>query len=258
MLHCKTLVWILHQRKHKLSNYDKCDHALKHSLTPSSSFSPGGSLTGRGTGKDLNIRCCSHSPSKTNAPLIISHNAPCTRRPLWSMVMRKHRNRTDNYLNQGEEEKKVSLLVFCFYHLLYRPPYSLPHSLSLVALHLREASGFIYPSPGRPEDPCALSGCRVWASVWVLVVEKKSFGLPTSLSGPSQSSHPPLPLLPQAPDPSQMPWSMVSVVLHLNWKILNRFIQKLQHRQPPLRFRRVSWQMEKRDSVQRKQIWYFK
>lgn len=69
------------------------------------------------------------------------------------------------------------------------------------------------------------------AAVWVLVVVKeRSSSLPTSLSGPSQSSHQPQPLLCQAPGPSQMPWSMVSVAFHLNWKILNRFIQKLQQR----------------------------
>lgn len=38
-----------------------------------------------------------------------------------------------------------------------------PTSRGLVALLLWEASGFIYPSPGILEDPCALSGCRVWA-----------------------------------------------------------------------------------------------
>lgn len=41
-------------------------------------------------------------------------------------------------------KKVVSLVFFCFFTT---------HSLSLVALSLREASGFIYPKPGILEDP---------------------------------------------------------------------------------------------------------
>lgn len=90
------------------------------------------------------------------------------------------------------------------------------------------------------------------APEWLLivVVNERSSSLLTSLSGPSQSSHAPFPLLCQAPSPSQMPWSMVSVALHVNWKILNRFIQKLQWRQPALRFRGISWQRVKSVKLQ--------
>lgn len=54
-------------------------------------------------------------------------------------------------------------------------------------------------------------------SVWgLVVVQEKSLSLPAILSGPSQRSHPPLPLLRQAHGPSQMPRGMASVALHLN------------------------------------------
>lgn len=55
------------------------------------------------------------------------------------------------------------------------------------------------------------------ASVWLLVVvEERSLSPATSLSGPSQSSHPAHPLLHEALGPTQMPRSMVSVMFHLN------------------------------------------
>lgn len=157
------------------------------------------------------------------------------RRPLWSVVMRKRRNLTDNCLNQREKKKRGKPPLF-----LSLPPTSpalIPSawSLCICGKHLGSfiptQAGWRTPVPSRVAGPER-------ASVWVLVVvEERSSSLPASLSGPSQSSHPPLPLFHQAPGPSQMPLSMVNVALHLNWKILNRFIQKLQRRQPALRFR---------------------
>lgn len=176
------------------------------------SFSPGGSLAGRGTGKDLKICCCSHSPSKTNAPLIISHSAAlhgglCDQR-LWesagiwqttALVERRRRRR---------KKKKVSLLFLRFLHLLPAlptPSFHQPRSLCIGGQHL---GSFIPTQAGwRTPVPSRVAGSER-ASVWVLVVvEERRSRLPTRLSGPSQSSHPPFPclprpLLPQAPPPA--------------------------------------------------------
>lgn len=62
-------------------------------------------MTGRGTGKDLKIFFCSHSPSNTNAArLIISHNAPCTEAFVISGYEKAQES--DRQLPQPEEEKK--------------------------------------------------------------------------------------------------------------------------------------------------------
>lgn len=227
MLYSKTPVWILHQHEHKLNNYDKCDHAFKCSLNLFL-FQSRWQLDRKRNRKRLKYSLLLSFLFKDK--YAYDHFPQCSLHTDVSLISGYEKAQESNrQLPQpgGREKKRWASLFSVSTTYSTHPPHSLPHSLSLVALHLQEASGFIYPNPGRPEDPCALSGCRVWASVWVLVVEKKSFGLPTSLSGPSQNFDPPLPLLPQASDPSQMPWSMVSVALHLNWKILNRFIQKL-------------------------------
>lgn len=78
-------------------------------------------------------------------------------RPLWSAVMRKRRNLKDNCLNQAQKKNKNRKASSFSVSATYSPAL---FSLTVLALHLREASGFIYP---RLEDPCALSGCRVWA-----------------------------------------------------------------------------------------------
>lgn len=208
--------------------------SFSHSLLLS--LCPGGSLTGRGTGKDLKICCCSHSPSNAKMPPRSFPTVLHALRPLWSVVMRKPRNLTDNCFNhrerEREREKRGKPPLFPF--LPPTPPPSLPQPgrsafAGSIWVHLS-------PNPGRLEDPCALSGCRVRAgfSVGPCCCERVRGGLPTSLSGPSQSSHPPSPLPPQAHRPSQMPLSMVSVAFHQKWKILNRFIQKLQRRQARL------------------------
>lgn len=148
----------------------------------------------------------------------------------------------------GEEVKKKQKTEKGLLFFSYKPT-----SRGLVALLLWEASGFIYPSQAslRTPVPSQVAGSER-APEWLLivVVKERSSSLLTSLSGPSQSSHAPFPLLCQAPSPSQMPRSMVSVALHVNWKILNRFIQKLQWRQPALRFRGISWQRVKSVKLQ--------
>lgn len=174
--------------------------SLSHSLTPSS-FSPGGSLTGRGTGKDLKICCCSHSPSKTNGPLIISHNAPRTEASvICGYEKAQESDRQPPQLWGDEVKKKKQRKVFFFFYK--------PTSRGLVALLLWEASGFIYPSQAslRTPVPSQVAGSER-APEWLLivVVKERSSSLLTSLSGPSQSSHAPFPLLCQAPSPSQMP-----------------------------------------------------
>lgn len=112
----------------------------------------------------------------------------------------------------GEEVKKNKTEKVFFFS--YKPT-----SRGLVALLLWEASGFIYPSQAslRTPVPSQVAGSER-APEWLLivVVKERSSSLLTSLSGPSQSSHAPFPLLCQAPSPSQMPRSMVSVALHVN------------------------------------------
>lgn len=95
-------------------------------MRPSFSHSPGGSLTGRGTGKDLKICCCSHSPSKTNAPLIISHNAPCTEASVISGYEKAQES--DRFPQPGaEEEKKKEVKPPLFLSLQPTPPpFSIP------------------------------------------------------------------------------------------------------------------------------------
>lgn len=89
----------------------------------------------------------------------------------------------------GGREKKAEEGPLFFYS---------PH---LVALPLWEASGFIYPSQAslRTPLPSQVAGSK-HAPEWVLivVVKERSLSLLTSLSGPSQSTHPPYPLLYQA------------------------------------------------------------
>lgn len=148
------------------------------------------------------------------------------------------------------EEKKLSL--FCFYHLF---PHL--HSLSRVTLHLRETSGSIYPKPSRLEDPCALSGCRAWAcfSVGPCCCGRARACPLACLDHLKALIHPfPCTTSPLLPLSSQMPSSMVNVALHLKWKILNRFIQKLQQRQPTLRLRRVSNRKESKNAEEAKLV----
>lgn len=183
---------------------------------------------------------------KKNGPLIISHNAPRTEASVICGYEKAQESDRQPPQPWGEEvKKKKQRKVFFFFYK--------PTSRGLVALLLWEASGFIYPSQAslRTPVPSQVAGSER-APEWLLivVVKERSSSLLTSLSGPSQSSHAPFPLLCQAPSPSQMPWSMVSVALHVNWKILNRFIQKLQWRQPALRFRGISRQRVKSVKLQ--------
>lgn len=113
-------------------------------------------------------------------------------RPLWSVVMRKRRNLKDNCLNQGQKKNKNRKASTTYSPALIPSPCS----LCICGKHL---GSFI---PGwRTPVPSRVAGSER-ASVWLLVVvEERSLSLPTSLSGPSQSSHPPHPLLHQAPRP---------------------------------------------------------
>lgn len=147
-------------------------------MRPSFSHSPGGSLTGRGTGKDLKICCCSHSPSKTNAPLIISHNAPCTEASVISGYEKAQES--DRFPQPGaEEEKKERGKASSFsVSTTYSPPVfnSSACSLCICGKHL---GSFIPTQAGlRTPVPSRVAGSER-ASVWVLVVvEERSLRSP--------------------------------------------------------------------------------
>lgn len=169
------------------------------------------------------------------------------RRPLWSVVMRKHRNLTDNHLNYGEKKlKRKNRERSSFFSTSLLPA---AWSLCFCGKHL----GSFIPArhPWGPLCPLRLQGLSVLQSGSLLLLWKRGAqACWLACLATSQSSHAPFPLLCQAPSPSQMPWSMVSVALHVNWKILNRFIQKLQWRQPALRFRGISRQRVKSVKLQ--------
>lgn len=96
------------------------------------------------------------------------------------------------------EEKKTSAFSVS---TTYSPTFILSTgSLYICGKHL----GSFIPTQAdwRTPVPSQVAGSE-HASVWVLVVvEEKSSRLPTSLSGPSQSSYPPVPLHNQPPPPS--------------------------------------------------------
>lgn len=148
-------------------------------------------MTGRGTGKDLKICCCSCSPSNANAPLIISHNAPCTGASVISSYEKAQES--DRQLPQlGEGKKEASVLFRCVSPST--PPNLAAWSLCTCGQHM----GSFIPTQAswRTPVPSRVAGLEC-ASVWILVVvEERGSGLPTSLSGPSQSSSPPFPCFP--------------------------------------------------------------
>lgn len=130
------------------------------------------------------------------------------------MVMRKHRNLTDNHLNYGEKKLKKKKTEK---GLLFFPTSLLPAAWSLCFCGKHLGSFIPAQASLRTPVPSQVAGSER-APEWLLivVVKERSSSLLTSLSGPSQSSHAPFPLLCQAPSPSQMPRSMVSVALHVN------------------------------------------
>lgn len=140
--------------------------------------------------------------------------------------MRKRRILTDNCLNQGiKGEKKRGNPHFLLF-LPPTPPPSFPRPgwFRVCGKHM---ASFISTKAGwGPSVPSLVAGFER-ASVWVLVVRKKSWSVWTI----SKLASHPLPRLGQATDHPRCPKGMVSVALHLNGRILNRFMQKLQWRQ---------------------------
>lgn len=161
--------------------------------------------------------------------------------------MRKRRNLTDNCLNQGKRRKKkkqvssfavpTTLCSLAFF------------SCSLVTAFAASIWVHLFPNPCRLEDLFALSGCRVWACFGVgpCCCGREAWACLLACLDHLKVPIHPFQCFAWAPGPAQLPWSMVSVVLHLSWKILNRFIQKLQWRQAAFRYKGLSLQLEKRE-----------
>lgn len=155
------------------------------------SLSPGGSLTGRGTGKDLKICCCSRSPSKTNAPLIISPQC-FLHGGLWDQWFWESAGIWQ--ITASNRRKKIGMPLFL--SLPPTPPPSFAHRArstfaGSIWVHLSKAGG--------PLCPLGLQGLRVLQCGSLLLWKRGAWAWPLACLGHLKALIHPIPCFTRPP-----------------------------------------------------------